>query len=205
MCKLFFISAFAILLFGCAIDTIEKQSFALKDESKPTKPISIPENFYTKYRGVYENSIFGFSAKIPDNLEGESSPPPLPQHGFKIEISNDSTIYVSGNYNALLWKSLDEAVKNERDDFDNTQKIVEFKTRYIKLDGLKFVEITTKYLDKDNKAKADDTFIGLTKRTEEEAEIFYELNLETSAERFSEDRKVFEEIINSWKKIPIEN
>ena len=48
--------------------------------------------------GVYRNSVYHYSIKVPQGLECRTTPPPAPQHGCRIVVRDGAEIWWDGSY-----------------------------------------------------------------------------------------------------------
>ena len=147
----------------------------------------------------YYNYVYGYSVPVPRKLTAYSSPPPLPQHGVGIIISENlnSYLFVDGSYNALLWKTLDEAAENHlewlKKDFPNAQLK---KKETFRLGNLPALRFAAKY-NRDGINRVDETIIAF--RGKEEVNIVYTISFDTTEKQYSENVEKFEEVANGWK------
>ena len=152
----------------------------------------------------YTNYVYGYSVPVPKELVAYSSPPPLPQHGAGIIISEnpDSYLYVDGSYNALFWKTLDETADAHlnwlKEDFPNTRLQKKESARLGNLPALRFA---AKY-DRDGVSWVNETIMAF--RGNDEVNIVYTASFDTTEEQYSENVIKFEEVVNGWKLKKIE-
>src|SRR5947209_14876211 len=64
-------------------------------------------------KGRYSNYDYAYSVRIPKGLTGFRAAAPAPNHGFGIALSEQpkSYVWVDASYNALFWKSFNDAIK----------------------------------------------------------------------------------------------
>jgi hypothetical protein len=149
-------------------------------------------------QGAYSNIEYGYSVTIPDGLTGYRSAPPMPQHGFGIDLykPDNAQVWVDGSYNALEWGSLDEAA-NETLRYlkdDDVSNIRVTRRRYDRLSTLRAVRIEVSY-QKAGRSMIDDEIIAFR----QERDIVYTLQLTTTSARYSEDVKVLNQLQKTFR------
>ena len=153
------------------------------------------------FTNEYENYNYKYKVSIPSGLQGISSPPPMPQHGFVVKLSPDENneLSVDGSYNASNWKSLEEAFLEEFNT-KNTNYRELISKEYVLLDKHKAVSFTVKYEDSNNgKIRKLNEIISLRKCGNEDPEVVYIINLNTDENLFDKYYPVMEKIISSWR------
>lgn len=157
----------------------------------------------TSYTGKYTNPTFGYSVIIPSGLKGTTSPPPAPENGFIIKLSEkeDASLSVYGEYNSLFLKSLDEAYEQQINYLSSdSESLKQEEKKSFLLDKHPAIYFTVRYTDKKTgRARITSQVISKRKCLGEEPEIIYTINLDTSESRFAEDKAIMEQIIQSWK------
>jgi hypothetical protein len=156
------------------------------------------------YTGEYVNPTFGYKVMIPDGLKGKGSPEPQQQHGFVIELSpeNKALLSVDGSYNALLWRSLDEAYNEEYKYRSKDATILEVKQKKkIGLDTHPAIWSIIRYADKKTgETRIESQILSMRNCSDEElANIIYKIYLDTPESRFTQDRVAMEQLLRSWK------
>ena len=166
---------------------------------------------YKVYRGQYANYEYGYIVLIPKGFMGISDPSPQPQHGFRIMLSKEpkAFIWVDGSYNALLWKSLDEAVNYRLDNLKKEGTEFELLKRELTtLESLPAMRVTAQYRSHtSHEIMIEDLLIAIrserVKNEEDEIEIVYTVGLRTLEKRYSMDKEVLEQVVNSWSAKPL--
>lgn len=149
-----------------------------------------------KHEERYVNCNYGYSLTIPNGLVGRSSPPPAPQHGFGIVLSQDSQgyLWIDGSYNSLEWTSLDEMA----DEYikwikEDTQKIISIEKSSITLGGIPAIRLITRYTCQDAMFVEDD-ILSIDKN----GGIAYTIGLSSSDNHYTEYKKILEDIVMTW-------
>ena len=148
-------------------------------------------------RGVYHNVQYAYSIRIPQGMKIKTNPPPSPQHGFAILISNspNRTIWVNADYNVLDWESLSEAGDFHIEDLqDKHGPIVEEKRYPSKLASLPAMILLTRQEGRDMaEPMISECVIALRKgKRTGESGIVYEISMETTEQYYSADHLIFE-------------
>jgi hypothetical protein len=151
----------------------------------------------------YANYQYGFRVQLPQGLQGLTSVPPHPQHGFFIRLARkpESRITVHGEFNSSLYESLDEVVAVELSAIKQLTANYEITSRTAtKLQEIPAVQLVAHY----NRENSDETIvseqlIALRREAEDDFGVIYIIRLETPKSRYKSDRKIFRKIINSWR------
>jgi hypothetical protein len=174
--------------------------------SKPTinGPVLVEEttDTWAHEQGVYFNPEYGYSLTIPDGLIGYRSPVPLPQHGFAIDLSkpDDAHVWIDGAYNAAEWASLKDAAKDNLNYLNahNVSDIRVTSLTYGRLSRLRAVRIVVTY-NKSGLSMIEDEIIALRK----ERDVVYTLQLQTTADRYSDDVKLLNQLQRTFRLEPL--
>jgi hypothetical protein len=156
--------------------------------------------------GYYRNKEYGYSVVIPRTSIGISDPTPLPQHGFQIILNSEPKAYlwVDGSYDVGPWANLDEAVDTRLEWLkQKSTEVVPLRREPISLDGLNAVRSIARYKDSGTGQEMIQDIILTIRQRKKETDILYTLGLRTPESRYSTDKKIFEETINSWKAKPL--
>jgi len=156
------------------------------------------EDGWTHEQGKYFNYEYGYSLKIPAGLTGYRSPAPMPNHGFGIDLPREdcAQVWVDGMYNSLEWGSLSEAANNEVTYLkaNNISAIRLLRLTYGRLSRLRSIRIVVAY-KKSGRAMIEDEFIAMRK----ERDIVYTLQLRTTADRYSQDVEILNQLQRSFR------
>lgn len=169
--------------------------------------------------GEYVNEQYGYKVALPDGIGALCSPPPMPWHGFFIDVAGelkppanesenhggfvwanwDVGLSVEAYYNVMSYKSVDEDARSTLKSLKKDAKdVIVLQWRYTRLQGMPAIHTVIQYT---NPATHDtcvsDNIAAL--RREDGDGIMYELNLTTLASRYREDAKLFRQIRKSWK------
>jgi hypothetical protein len=132
-------------------------------------------------RGRYINADYGFSVEIAAGFVGQGSLAPNPNHGFRIQLDNESAIWVDASYD------MDAA----RDDAPHA-----FGTINARLGKLEA-----------ERKSWSDTVDGVERFHDEivasDRGILYTIQADTTVKRRPDALRVFETLINSFATIPI--
>src|SRR3954466_10856658 len=118
---------------------------------------------YGFIEGRYANFNYAYSVLVPKGMVGVTSPAPLPQHGFGINLLNPSSgswsekaswpnayLWVDGSYKALMWNSfqdvIDEHLRWKQEKYHRVRLIRRDTTHLGRLPAVRFV---TAYRDAD--------------------------------------------------------
>jgi hypothetical protein len=153
--------------------------------------------------GEYVNNKYGFGVVVPEGLRGLTDVPPHPHHGFFIRLAQktEARIRINAEYNAAVYETLDEVVNAELKAYESI--FLDFEVRKRKptrLQDIPAARLLAQYRDKDSgEEMVSEQIIALKKAGEEDLGIIYRLTLETPPSRYKTDRKIFRQIINSWR------
>lgn len=169
------------------------------------------------FKGRYENSVYGYSVRIPAGMVGAGSTPPAPRHGFGIDLDNPrstawkearafpkSYLYVDGSYNSIGWRRLEDASDAQlgylREDGRGVR--VRGRTR-TSLGGLPALRVVAHYEQGGERMVYDAVFAF---KVEEggAASVVYTLALSTPLSKYERDRPVLEEVRAAWHLQPVE-
>jgi hypothetical protein len=154
----------------------------------------------------YYNYNFGFSVDLPRGMVGRTSPPPMPQHGFVIDLENPqarksdsnsrSEIVVDASYNSLEWRSFDEAI---RDDLswvsEGGNHIKSLSRTPVRLGGLHAMRFVQVY---ENNLEEMINDVTLAFRKENEEEVVYTISLNTPLSRYEQDKAAVAYLQKTW-------
>jgi hypothetical protein len=168
------------------------------------KVIQEEEGLYCEIKsGEYVNDNYGFRVVVPEGLRGLTDVPPHPHHGFFIRLAqkNEARIWINATYNAAVYETLDEAVISELKASESIFPDFEVRQRKpTRLQDIPAARLLAQYRDKDSGIDMiSEQIIALKKAGEEDLGIIYRLALETPPSRYKTDRKIFRQIINSWR------
>lgn len=153
---------------------------------------------------AYTNYQYDFRVLLPRGLQGLTSVPPLPQHGFFIRLGRkpETRITVSGEFNSALYESLEEVVAVEvsaaiqlKANFEITKRVA------TKLQDIPAVRLVARYANENSdETIISEQLIALRREAEDDFGIIYIFRLDTPKSRYKADRKVFNKIISSWRR-----
>lgn len=167
-------------------------------EPPASQVLNRDEGAPTNYRGRYVNEVYGYSVEIPEGLVGVGAAPPAPNHGVSIVLSEEpeARIWIDGSYNSLFWSTLDEAaaahVETAKRQASEVEVIGRSPTRLHNLTGTRIT------LRRKGGAVIEDIVLALRK-TKDEVGIVYSLSLSTPESRYTQDKEVFDRVVQSWQ------
>jgi len=151
--------------------------------------------------GFYSNCGFGYAFYIPKNFIGHGSPDGTPQHGLVIPLSTqpETYVWVDGSFNALDWRTLDDAAtfyrKALNDRGDNVSIV---QRRVTKLGHLHALWLTFSYNERLSSSTRIEEIILARRKSEREAEIIYTLGLKTPRKGYERNRRTFQRVLQTW-------
>jgi hypothetical protein len=155
-----------------------------------------------KDEGVYRNPNYLYAITLPPGVVCLSDPPPVPQHGCGIQLSEDSSAYlwVDGSYNTLERVSSSDALRDQCDEFlQEGTEVVVLKHVSTLLGDLPAERLTVRYRKVGEiTATVKDVVVGLRGEIENYGDMIYTIGLISPESRFANDDKIFEAILQSW-------
>jgi hypothetical protein len=162
--------------------------------------------------GRYTNFNYGYSVLVPEGMMGATSPAPLPQHGFGIDLTQPTTtawtkqkdfprayLYVDGSYNSALLASLDDAVQESlkflNEEYGNSRLLSKTPTR---LGGLRAFRFVSSY-DKSGEEMIEDRIVAFRKK----GDIVYSIELTTPMSRYPREKSLVTQMQKSWLADPL--
>jgi len=175
------------------------------------KPVSLNDNFALArqttapigtFVGRYVNSNYGYSFLIPDAFKAISDPPPSPQHGVLIPLSEDAraSIFVGGSYNSEEYRSASEAVDDDLKRMrENGSVIASSQTRKMRLGGLPAKRSIVHYRTQASGEKLVQDLVVCIRKEKNKESVVYEIYLSTPEKRYGRDRHILDRVLHSWK------
>ena len=158
------------------------------------------------FRGQDENLVLGYSVRIPKGLRGRSAPPPQPQHGFVIALSQKpgAELSVDASYNALEWNTLSDAFNYYYQELLSKSGDVRIlEKRNINWSGRRAIKFTLQYKNKGSRRdRIESSIISFRTCPGESAEIVYAIDLHTSLNRSRKDKALMKQVYTSMKLFP---
>ena len=162
---------------------------------------------YDFIEGRYANFNYAYSVLVPKGMVGATSPAPLPQHGFGINLLNPSSgslsekagwpkayLWVDGSYNALMWNSfqdvIDENLRWAKEKYPRVRLIRRDTTHLGRLPAVRFVMA---YGDA-GEEMIEDQIISIR----HQSDIIYSINLCTPLSRYDVDKLRVVEMQRTW-------
>ena len=162
--------------------------------------------------GRYTNFNYAYSVLVPRGMMGATSPAPMPQHGFGINLLNPASsawteekgwpqayLWVDGSYNALLLTSFEEVINEQlkwtRDDYSHVRLIGTAPTRLGRLPAVRFVMA----YGNSGEEMIEDQIVSFRR----ESDIIYSLSLRTPASRYDQDKRLIAEMQRTWLVDPL--
>lgn len=154
-----------------------------------------------KYTGTYSNPYYGFSVKIPKGLVGHNTPPPAPDRGFGVLLSSSPRSYI--HFLARDGGSEPpEAIEQEHLEWlkEGAKEILSVKHIKTKLGSLNARRHIATYTCHNNpEVFIEDELIAVSA----DRHIAYEVGLLTCKSRYKKDKIIFEQVLKTWRLIPI--
>lgn len=154
------------------------------------------------YGTKYTNQDYLYSIIIPEGLDVIYSPPPSPNHGFRVNLSSshDDYIVVDGSYNSADYLSPSDYINRSYilPIAKNGVGITYIRSRSSVLGGLPAQRTSFKYNPAgDNKWVVMDV-IAAFRKPAHDTEMIYTIALTSSPATCGRNRKVFEMMLSSW-------
>ena len=220
-------SILRVVLLGAAGATLVAFGSQPSARSKTLQPISQePEPKQAKHdcywqviSGEYVNEKYGYRVMLPDGVEGLCKPPPMPWHGFFVEMSNelepppgasenqgchslinwDAVVSVEAYYNDMSYASADDLTNYilgcyEKEYPADLTILNHERTRLRRLPASRY---RVQFVD----AKSGETTIEeevVAIRGGKEG-IIYSIGLTTTAARYSEDQNILKQILKGLR------
>jgi hypothetical protein len=150
--------------------------------------------------GLYGNP-YGFSVEISRGLKGcPNSPVGMSDHGvaFRLPPPSRGVVEAYGGYNAALYQDASEAADSMVDYLKTQHKEVKLRSRVeVHLDNLDAVRQIVDYVHDGVAMVMDQT--QATRKGDRGIGYDYAVSLTTTAAAYSEDKKVLETVLKSWK------
>jgi len=157
--------------------------------------------------GLYTNSYYGFRVRIPDGLRGcPNSPVWLSDHGVFIPLDGPRrSLEAYAGYNAVLFESPDLAATNSLEWVEDRavkgSVVVDLRSA-VTVSGLKGVRLVVRYVDRESQVPMIQDKVHLLRSITTGVSVpshEYCVSLVTTAESYSTDRKLLEELLSSWQ------
>ena len=168
--------------------------------------------------GQYVNDQYGYTVDIPDGVEALCTPPPMPWHGFFVDVAKElelpantnenhggfvwanwnAGVHVEAYYNSLEYGSAEEAVEARLGDYkeDHADDLIILIHERTKLRRVPASRYLVQFVDvKSGEAIVAEGVIAI--RGDEG--IIYSIGLTTTALRYSQDEKVLRTLLNGLR------
>jgi len=162
---------------------------------------------YDFIEGRYANFNYAYSVLVPKGMVGATSPAPLPQHGFGINLLKPSSgslsekggwpkayLWVDGSYNSLMWNSFQDVINEnlrwKKGKYNLVRLIRRDTTHLGRLPAVRFV---TAYRDA-GEEMIEDQIISFR----HQGDIIYSISLCTPESRYDEDKRWVVEMQRTW-------
>jgi hypothetical protein len=202
----------AVLAFDQSMQTSnDRQKKSLQEEAAEIEKdfgvtvIQEEDGLYCEIKSAeYSNYQYGFRVELPQGLQGLTSVPPHPHHGFFVRLARkpEARITVYGEFNTALYESLDEVVAVEMSGVKQRTANFEIITRAVtKLQDIPAVRLVAQYTNENlDETMVSEQLIALRREAEDDFGIIYSFRLDTPKSRYNADRKIFKKIIKSWRR-----
>lgn len=160
---------------------------------------------WVKHKGLYRNHVYGFSVEIPKGKTGVSPPPPNPQHGVKVNLSekSESYLWAAANYDSSELGSLDK-IANKQLDFlkEKNTDVKEMGRKAILVNKNKAIRLIIQYKDSQLNQVMIREIIFVLKAPRNKGSntgTIYELGLVTAQAQYQHDEKLLVGMKRTWK------
>lgn len=163
------------------------------------------QNGSIKYENRYTNQEYLYSFEISDRLVCEGDPPPLPNHGCRINLSKtpESYIWVSGIYNSTDSISpIDELLRSLKQVIRNKVEITILERSIFNLGSLPGERLAINLRKDENESVVEpivEDRVVAFRTIENYGEIIYTVGLVTTKSRYERDKIIFEQVLKYWK------
>jgi hypothetical protein len=163
--------------------------------------------------GQYVNEQYGYTVSIPDGVEALCTPPPMPWHGFFVDVANlleppidasanhggfswanwNAGVFVEAYYNSLEYASADEAAEASLDYYkkNHPADLVILNHEHTKLRRVPATRYVVQFVD----AESGETMIADELVAIRGSEgMIYNIGLTTTAARYSQDEMALKAI-----------
>jgi hypothetical protein len=189
----------------------DRQKKSLREEAAEiekdfgVKVIQEEDGLYCEINpGEYANYQYDFRVLLPQGLQGLTSVPPHPHHGFFVRLARkpEARITVYGEFNAALYDSLDEVVAAEWKAATRQFPNLKITKRAItKLQDIPAIQLVAQYtIENSHETLVSEHLIVLRREAQDDFGIIYTFRLDTPKARYKDDRKIFKQIIKSWRR-----
>ncbi len=161
--------------------------------------------------GEYINYQYGYSLKIPEEMQAMQSPPPAPNHGFvaRLRVDADAVIYVDGSYNSTELNSLDEAadenIKYLKE--EHGESVVLLKRYAMRLGKSTAIRYVAQFTDSQTGATMiEDEVVSLRKYSSDDDEfgIIYSVSLRSPIYSYEASKPTFEKVLKRWRELELD-
>jgi hypothetical protein len=172
--------------------------------SRGSASLQDPTTHEISVRGWYKSPDYGFAVRIPNEFVGTLDPPPLPQHGLRIDLSKDGDefIWAVGNYNAADYTSAQDAISENLSWLRTEGDVVAVAaTVPTHLQRLPAERITIRYRKKGSGDLMIEDYVAALRGTTNGTEtgICYQLGLISRADNHVKNKYVFDQVLSSWR------
>jgi hypothetical protein len=137
----------------------------------------------------YTNQTYGYSVALPPNSQTMTTPPPAPQHGVTVAVSQAGHVWIDGSYDARFLGSAHTALSELASDESVPSSIPMQAT---KLSSLPAARMRYKHDD-----KVTVRLVALRSRVGDVA-ILYKIGLDTDVKHSMRDEAAFNTILRSF-------
>jgi hypothetical protein len=152
----------------------------------------------TAVSGRYTNREYGFSVTVPKRLKAFRNSPPAPNHGFRINLSEQSYLWVDASYNVT--NSTYDTIPQREVAFLNQRGANQSKLSrqaQTMLRGIPAIHFRIDY-ELNGVPMVAERIWALRTATANAAGIEYSINLECAKNRFVQDSRIVEALRRAW-------
>jgi hypothetical protein len=156
------------------------------------------------FQGSYRNSEYGYSIEIPAELKGSADPPPAPQHGVRIPLtdSGQSFLWVDGSFNSNDARSASEVLEDVRTDIESKAKIESVFRSKTHLGALPAASISIRYVPRGSHSiEFRQETVAL--RNETGPGIIYTVGMIVPADLYAAKHLLLDSVIRSFRIEPL--
>ena len=155
-----------------------------------------PRQSRYEYRGRYVNLAYYFSVRIPRGLTAYDGRDQPRHNGFVLPLAQESVIFVSGDPNSLEYKTPREAAKGDVDFLRQPGRVIESeKITEARLGTLNAAILLVTYTCQGSAERHVRSSLSALSANKE---FLYQLELNSTANRYESDHAVMDQLIKSW-------
>ena len=180
------------------------QSHADVDYHPTASTVSTEDNNEnSEFIGLYRNLEYGFSLRVPRTYRGAQPGSPAPRHGVRIALNKGGFIWADGSYNAEEYQTPTDAASVSLDRIQNEGgTILSVQRRVGHLDTLASEHTVVRYRNNtSHEDLVEEYIVALRSLGEDEKRtgIVYSVGMSCRENEYAKTKKLFGELVSSWK------